>query len=576
MLTVPIATCVPGSEIVPSLQSRVIRLLGLGTCADCAFMHCHLCDEAYANLGEFRRDDSLLFARPGDPFHDDYVLVRAYVEQAAAGMRIARQQAEAAGRTSTTAERETLAREHGDQVLSPDMPVNERRRIRRAAARLRVHPSQPEWLLECCTDAAGTQTWRAVPPVAYRWDLIQAYHDRTGHAGVSQTLRRMRMHFTWVGIKQDISACIKQCHPCQKRRLECEVVAEPVQPRMSGPMEHLHVDLAGPFPVKKVRVGPRRLGSVSTERVGEAYVLLVVDYFTKAAEFVVIENKRSETTARAFHDHWLCRFGVPVWITCDNGQEFGGAFRHQLDRLGVAVVNISPYNSQANGAVERLVRTMKQILFSKVALATHDWPALLPQVRAEYMDRVHSVTGFSPNDLVYTSKVKLPAPVGDLQWNPDEVWVTSVSAFRESSNERFERACSQVYDRILSSQRKSLERARRAAARLGGGKTTKRLAVGDLAYLVEPRGRKQHVSGPFVVTAVPREGSTDTVELRSTARVRGQQVRTYRAHPSLVARCWTVVDSLAELLKAAGHDMPFKASNPDDLSVWHASASGVS
>ena len=218
-----------------------------------------------------------------------------------------------------------------------------------------------------------------MPPVNYRWELIAAYHDRLGHAGVSQTLHCMR-----VGIKADVAAFIRQCHPCQKQRLEAEIVHDPVQPKMSGPFEHLHVDLSGPFPVKEVRreanAGRGRKGAASTERVGQAYVLLIVDYFTKAAEFVYIPDKKADTVARAFHDRWLMRFGVPEWVTSDNGQEFGGAFRHQLERLGIALVHSSPYHPQANGAVERLVRTKKTILVAKAANAVYDWPALLPQV----------------------------------------------------------------------------------------------------------------------------------------------------------------------------------------------------
>ena len=128
---------------------------------------------------------------------------------------------------------------------------------------------------------------------------------------------------------------------------------DPVQPKMSGPFEHLHVDLAGPFPIKQVRAegaGRGRKGAASTQRVGQAYVLLIVDYFTKAAEFVYIPDRKAATVkvkvkkvvnqsipighrphvSRAFHDRWLMRFGVPEWVTADNGQEFGSAFRHHV------------------------------------------------------------------------------------------------------------------------------------------------------------------------------------------------------------------------------------------------------
>ena len=252
-----------------------------------------------------------------------------------------------------------------------------------------------------------------MPPVEYQWGLIGAYHDRLGHAGISQTLTALRCHFAWAGIKADIAAFIKQCHPCQVQCLEAGVGPQPVRPRMSAPFEDVHVDLAGPFPVRQVAAATGKR-PVSTERVGTAYVLLVVDYFTKAAEFVMLPNKQAATVARAFHDRWLMRYGVPVWATTDNGTEFGGAFRHQLERLGVQLVHSAPYHPHSNGAVERVVRTMKTILAAKVVDAMHDWPALLPQVQGEYMSRVHAVTGYIPNQLVFSHAVKMPPPVGGL------------------------------------------------------------------------------------------------------------------------------------------------------------------
>ena len=72
------------------------------------------------------------------------------------------------------------------------------------------------------------------------------------------------------------------------------------------------------------------------------------------------------------------RYGLPEWLTSDNGSEFGGAFRHQLERFGVEHVPTSAYH-------ERLVATLKSILAANVAGATHDWPSLLAQVRMEYM-----------------------------------------------------------------------------------------------------------------------------------------------------------------------------------------------
>ena len=61
----------------------------------------------------------------------------------------------------------------------------------------------------------------------------------------------------------------------------------------------------------------------------------MVDYFTIAAEFDPIPDKSADTVARAVREYWFMRYGMPEWVTTDNGTEFAGAFRHQLERFGV-------------------------------------------------------------------------------------------------------------------------------------------------------------------------------------------------------------------------------------------------
>ena len=55
---------------------------------------------------------------------------------------------------------------------------------------------------------------------------------------------------------------------------------------------------------------------------------------------------------------------------------------------------------------------MKDMLAAKIAGATHDWAALLPQLHMEYIQRRHSVTGHSSSELVHVHPLHLPPPVG--------------------------------------------------------------------------------------------------------------------------------------------------------------------
>jgi transposase InsO family protein len=243
--------------------------------------------------------------------------------------------------------------------------------------------------------------WLPVPPVSYRWPLIAVHHNRSCHAGVSQTFRAIRQHYHWPGMKLDVSAYVAQGHPCQLKRLATEEVASIRPPKLAEPLGHMYVDLAGPFPTHSDAPRTTKGSSSRTSLRGHAYICLIVDYFTKAAEFVAIPNKSAAIVAQAVHGHWFMRYGVPVVITTDNGTEVEGAFQHLLARLGVYNVHTSVRHAQSNGAAERLVRTLKEMLTAKAASSTGHWPSLLPPLRMEYMQRVHSTTKCSLNKLLF-------------------------------------------------------------------------------------------------------------------------------------------------------------------------------
>ena len=310
--------------------------------------HCFLCDGAFeaAHLTELRSDDDpVLFARSLDPFHTSHAdQIAEYVKLYNMGVRDARRAAGDGECDSDALDR--TGRRAAETALSDVVQSNAKPRLRRMARALRVHPTQPEWYVTESVLRSGQRLWLAIPLVEYRWGLIGAYHDQLGHAGVNQTQHAMRQHYTWHGMKEDVAACVLQCHQCQVRHLKMEKVVNVTTPRMSEPMEHVHNDLAGLFEVKAVRddseTSPRRRKSASSITTqGKAWIAIVVDYFTKAAEFVAIPDKRAATVARAFHDRWLARYGCLEWVTSDNGTEFAGAFAHQLLRFGIEHVHTS-------------------------------------------------------------------------------------------------------------------------------------------------------------------------------------------------------------------------------------------
>ena len=183
------------------------------------------------------------------------------------------------------------------------------------------------------------------------------------------------------------------------------------QPAIYGPLKHVHIDLAGPFLTHHYDVEGRLLPDLPPYK---SWVVLMIDYFTKIAEFAAIPGKLPSFIAKAFYDLWISRYGVPEYLTSDNGTEFAGDFVHMLARLGIQHVHSSAYHTASNGVVERLVRSFKAILASHINDHPASWISSLPHVRSAYMGRMHSTLGVTPNEMLMGFTPRLPLPIASV------------------------------------------------------------------------------------------------------------------------------------------------------------------
>jgi transposase InsO family protein len=334
---------------------------------------CPGCDPVFSNSAELCDAHTVLRYAAGDPYTDD--LLVAYV------------------------------RSGGSDSLLSALPSRMARVLCHRAASLRPHPRMPGWFLVMRYGPARVPQWLTCPPLSYRWDIIRCMHDTLGHAGTRHLVACMRQHFHWRGLVADVRLFVAQCDACQRRKL---VMAEPPplnEPAIRGPFEHVHIDLCGPFdtPVKDDH------GHLSMpKKPVKAYVVLMIDYFTKAAEFAVIYDRAAASVARAFHYSWLCRYFVPTYVTSDNGSEFQTEFVHLLARLGILHIHTSACHPAANGVVERLVRSFKSMLTRHVNSHPVHWLQSMPVVRQQYWNRLHSALGMCPQEMVFGRK---PVPV---------------------------------------------------------------------------------------------------------------------------------------------------------------------
>ena len=156
------------------------------------------------------------------------------------------------------------------------------------------------------------------------------------------------------------------------------------------------MDIKGPFGKKPTKNGNR-------------YVLVVVDLLTRAAEMIPIPNKSTKTVASALIRDVFCRRGIPESILTDRGCEFDNqALSAIAQELGIDKRRISPLHPQANGIVERLSRTIGEMLRKTTDQCGEDWDLEILFVQFNYMNHDHSATSYSPFYLSYGYHPRTP------------------------------------------------------------------------------------------------------------------------------------------------------------------------
>lgn len=75
------------------------------------------------------------------------------------------------------------------------------------------------------------------------------------------------------------------------------------------------------------------LGLLPTTRIGNRFLLVIVDCFTKWVETFPLKNIRAKTVAEVFVSQFISRHGVPTEVHTDQGKNFESRLFAELMRL---------------------------------------------------------------------------------------------------------------------------------------------------------------------------------------------------------------------------------------------------
>ena len=257
-----------------------------------------------------------------------------------------------------------------------------------------------------CLDSNGV-LWRKgnddshvqylVIPSTLTNEVMKWCHDlpASGHQGINRTLARVKDRFHWYSMTKEIRNYVVSCAACNRTKKPNQHAKCQMRLFHAGsPMERVHLDFLGPFPVTKRN---------------NSYILMMVDQFTKWVECIPLSTQTADVTAQAAVNEFFTRFGYPFEIFTDQGPNFDSQlFKELCNRMQIYKARTTPYRPSSNGQVERFNRTLMDAVRCFVSKTHAQWDIYIPQLAGAMRSAINRSTGFTPNMLMLGREVNQP------------------------------------------------------------------------------------------------------------------------------------------------------------------------
>lgn len=249
---------------------------------------------------------------------------------------------------------------------------------------------------------------RICTPNRLREDVMWYLHDAptSGHMGIYRTQQRASFSsYYWPGMRQTVRDYVKSCEVCEERKNPGRKRRHYMETyTVGGRFERVAADIAGPFP------------KTANDNV---YILVISDYFSKFAEIFPIPNMEAKTIANVFFRGWIKRYGCPYEFHSDQGVQFESlVFKHLCSMFDIAKTRTTAFHPRSDGMVERLNRTIKDMLSKYINVKQTDWDDYIDCVVMAYNSSVHETTGITPFRMMFGSEMTIPV---DLQTESLEI-----------------------------------------------------------------------------------------------------------------------------------------------------------
>ena len=157
-------------------------------------------------------------------------------------------------------------------------------------------------------------------------------------------------------------------------------------------------------------------------------------------------NQEAVTVAEVLIREFISRFGVPLILHFDQGQNFESAVSEMCKLLGVTKIRTTPLHPQSDGMVECFNRILEAQLSKFVEDHQQDLDLHLPLLLMAYRTAIYEATGYTPASLMLRRDLRLPFDL--LFGRPRDETPTTTTTFSEELGKRPEQVQEFVYTNL--------------------------------------------------------------------------------------------------------------------------------
>ena len=284
---------------------------------------------------------------------------------------------------------------------------------------------------------------QVIPNRERRLSLIREAHDELGHKGVYSVRLRLLSRFWWPALNTDVKWFIRTCHECQTRQL----TQIRIPPTVATPAPLFRKAYADTMVMPKVN--------------GFRYVVQARCSLTSYPEWRMLRAENTRSLANFILEELIYRWGMIEEIVTDNGPAYVAAVDYLKEKYPIHHIRISPYNSQANGIVERRHRDVREAIMKAAEGIEEKWPSVIHQVFWAERVTIQKATGLSPYYMAHGVEPLLPFDLAEatfmLELTDAPMTTAELLATRARALMRRKQDLDMVHERIVAARMKSAE-----------------------------------------------------------------------------------------------------------------------